>query len=262
MIGPAAAVQARRCTTIGPASRHFVRPGHLRQPRWRPVPAIDPQATPTPEPDIGADWGTSDPWGCSCSGRTRCPAFIPGGRPGDECAAAEEQGYQPYRRAMPSRSNCGSSSGLRRRQPASDEPCQTWPDGGVTRRRTHPGGSRFPGAPFRGHGRARGNGATSNPTLRCSTERVGTRPGAIGNALRARGWLPGRDIVVLSDGDPALVECVRSAAGDNVKHILDWFHISMRVRHVEQALAGLLGRTWSRRDPFDTSTSTSHGCAT
>jgi hypothetical protein len=68
-----------------------------------------------------------------------------------------------------------------------------------------------------------------------------TRPGTIGNALRARGWLPGRDVVVLSDGDPALVESVRSATGDNMTHILDWFHISMRVRHVEQALAGLLG---------------------
>jgi hypothetical protein len=33
-----------------------------------------------------------------------------------------------------------------------------------------------------------------------------TKPGMIGNALRAQGWLPGRDVVVLSDGDPALVD--------------------------------------------------------
>lgn len=77
-----------------------------------------------------------------------------------------------------------------------------------------------------------------------------TKSGAIGNALRARGWLPGRDIVVLSDGDPALVERVRSAAGRNVTHILDWFHISMRVRHVEQALAGLLDLDLQHEGPL------------
>jgi hypothetical protein len=38
-----------------------------------------------------------------------------------------------------------------------------------------------------------------------------------------------------------------SATRDQQKHILDWFHISMRVRHVEQALAGLLGSNWSIR---------------
>jgi hypothetical protein len=77
-----------------------------------------------------------------------------------------------------------------------------------------------------------------------------TRPGTIGNALRARAWLPGRDVVVLSDGDPALVESVRSAARDNVTHILDCFHISMRVRHVEQALAGLLGSDPEHKGPL------------
>jgi hypothetical protein len=77
-----------------------------------------------------------------------------------------------------------------------------------------------------------------------------TRASAIGNALRAKGWLPGRDVVVLSDGDPALVESVRSAAGSNVKHILDWFHISMRVRHVEQALVGLLNSDLQHKGPL------------
>ena len=77
-----------------------------------------------------------------------------------------------------------------------------------------------------------------------------TKPGTIGNALRALGWMPGRDVVVLSDGDPALVEGVGSAAGDNVTHILDWFHISMRVRHVEQALAGLLGSDLEHKGPL------------
>lgn len=73
---------------------------------------------------------------------------------------------------------------------------------------------------------------------------------AIGNALRSRGWLPGREVTVLSDGDPALVESVRIATRDRLKHILDWFHISMRVRHVEQALAGLLGSNLEQKGPL------------
>jgi hypothetical protein len=77
-----------------------------------------------------------------------------------------------------------------------------------------------------------------------------SRSRAIGNALRSRGWLPGREVTVLSDGDPSLVESVRSAAGDRVTHILDWFHVSMRVRHVEQALAGLLASDLEQKGPL------------
>jgi hypothetical protein len=77
-----------------------------------------------------------------------------------------------------------------------------------------------------------------------------SRSRAIGNALRSRGWLPGREVTVLSDGDPALVESVRSATGDRVTHILDWFHVSMRVRHVEQALAGLLVSDRGQKGPL------------
>jgi hypothetical protein len=88
-----------------------------------------------------------------------------------------------------------------------------------------------------------------------------TRSGAICNALRARGRLSGRDVVVLSDGNTALVESVRSAVGDNVTHILDWFHIWVRVRHVEQALAGLLAQTSSTRAHCDMLSSTSYDCA-
>ena len=76
------------------------------------------------------------------------------------------------------------------------------------------------------------------------------RSRTISNALRSRGWLPGREVTVLSDGDPALVESVRSAAGDRVAHILDWFHVSMRVRHVEQALSGLLGSDLEQKGPL------------
>lgn len=77
-----------------------------------------------------------------------------------------------------------------------------------------------------------------------------SRAGTIGNALRAQGWLPGRGVTVLSDGDPALVGAVRSATSEAVTHILDWFHISMRVRHVEQSLAGLLGSELEHKGPF------------
>ena len=35
-----------------------------------------------------------------------------------------------------------------------------------------------------------------------------------------------------------------------MEHILDWFHISMRVRHVEQAVAGLLGSDLEEKGPL------------
>ena len=62
---------------------------------------------------------------------------------------------------------------------------------------------------------------------------------AVRAALRAQGWIPGRDITVFSDGDPALKGAVISAARQQITHILDWFHISMRVRHIEQAFEGI-----------------------
>jgi hypothetical protein len=53
------------------------------------------------------------------------------------------------------------------------------------------------------------------------------------------GWQPGRAVTVISDGEPALPTLVRTATGEPIRHILDWWHISMRVRHIEQALAGI-----------------------
>jgi len=50
-------------------------------------------------------------------------------------------------------------------------------------------------------------------------------------ALRAQGWFPGRGITVFSDGDPPLRGALVCATRQQVTHILDWFHISMRVRH-------------------------------
>jgi hypothetical protein len=54
-----------------------------------------------------------------------------------------------------------------------------------------------------------------------------------------QGWTPGRYVTVISDGDPALRALVRNATDEPVTPILDCFHLSMRVRHVEQALESL-----------------------
>ena len=62
---------------------------------------------------------------------------------------------------------------------------------------------------------------------------------AIRAALIEQGWRLGRPVTVISDGEPALPNLVCAAKGGPVSHILDWWHISMRVRHIEQALAGI-----------------------
>ena len=58
-------------------------------------------------------------------------------------------------------------------------------------------------------------------------------------ALQDQGWREGDPVTAISDGDPALPALVRSATGGSVEHILDWFHLSMRVQHVEQVMRGL-----------------------
>ncbi len=58
-------------------------------------------------------------------------------------------------------------------------------------------------------------------------------------AMRAQGWLPGRDVSVFSDGEVGLQNIVVSATRQPVTHILDWFHLSMRLRHIEQAWEGI-----------------------
>ena len=70
--------------------------------------------------------------------------------------------------------------------------------------------------------------------------RVAEQPQApLRSALLEQGWREGGPVTAISDGDPALPALVRSAAKAPVEPILDWFHLSMRVRHVEQALVGL-----------------------
>lgn len=58
--------------------------------------------------------------------------------------------------------------------------------------------------------------------------------------LCALGWDHRQTVTVISDGEPALPKLVRDAVGGRVRHILDWWHISMRIQHVENAVKGLL----------------------
>jgi hypothetical protein len=58
--------------------------------------------------------------------------------------------------------------------------------------------------------------------------------------LIAQGWDGQSKVIVISDGEPALPNLVRRAVQGPVIHILDWWHISMRVKHIENAVRGLL----------------------
>ena len=79
------------------------------------------------------------------------------------------------------------------------------------------------------------------PTRRFALVRsVAEQPHALLRAaLQDQGWREGDAVTAISDGDPALPALVRSATGGPVEHILDWFHLSMRVHHVEQVMRGL-----------------------
>lgn len=60
--------------------------------------------------------------------------------------------------------------------------------------------------------------------------------------LDALGWDDRRPITVISDREAALPNLIRGATKGKVRHILDWWHISMRVQHVENAIKGLVQR--------------------
>ncbi len=80
-----------------------------------------------------------------------------------------------------------------------------------------------------------------HPTRRFALVRsVAEQPHALLRAaLLDQGWREGDAVTAISDGDPALPALVRSATGGPVEPILDWFHLSMRVHHVEQVMRGL-----------------------
>ena len=71
-------------------------------------------------------------------------------------------------------------------------------------------------------------------------------------ALVEQGWHPGRKLAVNSDGEAALPNLVRAATGEPVRHILDWFHLSMRIRPIEQVLMGLSARLLHKSEPVQT----------
>ena len=60
--------------------------------------------------------------------------------------------------------------------------------------------------------------------------------------LDALGWDGRRPVTVISDGEAALPNLIRRATKGKVRHILDWWHISMRVQHVQNAIKGLVQR--------------------
>jgi hypothetical protein len=62
---------------------------------------------------------------------------------------------------------------------------------------------------------------------------------AMRRALREQGWQRSHPVTVISDGEAALPGLVRAAIGGLVNCILDWWHISMRVQHIQQALRGI-----------------------
>jgi hypothetical protein len=80
--------------------------------------------------------------------------------------------------------------------------------------------------------------------------------------LRTQGWLPGREIVVFSDGDPSLADAVRHATNSDAVHILDWFHVSMRGSAPSAMLpiVGEGGRSRSVRVPVCCPRSRSNAC--
>ena len=62
---------------------------------------------------------------------------------------------------------------------------------------------------------------------------------AVRTALSSQGWKPSRPVTVISDSEPAMLNLVRAATGDPVRQILDRWHLSTRVCHIEQALAAI-----------------------
>jgi len=92
-----------------------------------------------------------------------------------------------------------------------------------------------------------------DPTRRFAVVRsVAEQPHALLRAaLQDQGWREGDAVTAISDGGPALPALVRSATGGPVEYILDWFHLSMRVHHIEQVMRGLCALEPSPLAPLD-----------
>jgi hypothetical protein len=110
------------------------------------------------------------------------------------------------------------------------------------------GGARRAGIKGRRRCSAEGRSSRRFALVRSVAERPHAPPRA---ALWDQGWREGEPVTAISDGDPALPALVRSATGGPVEPILDWFHLSMRVRHVEQILLGLDALEPTQRGPLE-----------
>ena len=76
------------------------------------------------------------------------------------------------------------------------------------------------------------------------------RCGIVRAVLRSQGRLPKQDITVFSDGGFSLVKIVRRASHAPLTHILDWFHVSMRIQHLRQCCGSLVGSNQSGEVEF------------
>ena len=66
------------------------------------------------------------------------------------------------------------------------------------------------------------------------TQRPGESEEFMKAALQENGWTPECKVVVLADGADGLKNLVKAAIKSEPCSILDWFHISMRLRPIEQ----------------------------
>jgi hypothetical protein len=53
-------------------------------------------------------------------------------------------------------------------------------------------------------------------------------------AMRSDGWTERSQVAVLADGADGLADLVNAVSPNSCRSILDWFHISMRLRPIEQ----------------------------
>jgi hypothetical protein len=72
-------------------------------------------------------------------------------------------------------------------------------------------------------------------------------------ALEGNGWTSQSTVVVLADGADGLRSIVQAATGTPPRSILDWFHIAMRLHHIEQMAPNVAAGLWET-DPSIAST--------
>lgn len=64
--------------------------------------------------------------------------------------------------------------------------------------------------------------------------------GQLRDDMLAQGWDGQSQVTVISDGEPALPNLVRTETKWPVPYILDWWHVWMRIQHIKNAVKGLL----------------------